>query len=70
MSRSDLKVGDVLVLCTDGLTKHVSDEQLALRLREMTSSEQVARALLADAIAGGGTDNITVLVLRGKVDGD
>ena len=70
VSRSDLKVGDVLVLCTDGLTKHVSDEQIAARLREMTSSEQVARALLADALAAGGTDNITVLVLRGKVDGN
>jgi protein phosphatase len=70
VSRSDLKTGDVLVLCTDGLTKHVSDEQIALRLREMTSSEQAARALLADALAAGGTDNITVLVLRGKVDGN
>jgi protein phosphatase len=67
VSRSDLKTGDVLLLCTDGLTKHVSDEQIAERMRQMTSSEQTARALLQDALDAGGSDNVTVLVLTGKV---
>jgi len=54
----------VHLLCTDGLTKHVGDEQIADRLRTMTSSRQACEALLQDALDGGGTDNITVIVGR------
>ena len=61
---SDLKPGDLLMLCTDGLTKHVSDERIAARLAGLTSSEQAARQLVDDALADGGTDNVTVVVLR------
>ena len=64
VSRFDLKLGDKMLLCTDGLTKHVSDEQIERRMAELTSSEQAARALLQDALDGGGSDNVTVLVLR------
>lgn len=67
VSKTDLKTGDILVLCTDGLTKHVSGDVIAERIRTMTSSEQAARALVADTMAGGGTDNVTVLVLRARV---
>jgi len=56
--------GDVHLLCSDGLTKHVSDERIAERLRSMTSAKQACEALLQDALDGGGTDNITVLVGR------
>lgn len=58
--------GNVHLMCTDGLTKHVSDAQIAERLRTMTSAKQVCEALLEDALAGGGTDNITILVGRVK----
>ena len=68
VSRVDLRPGDLLVLCTDGLTKHVSDEQIVKRLHGLASSEQAARALLQDALDAGGTDNVTVLVLRNKLD--
>ena len=54
----------VHLLCSDGLTKHVGDEQIADRLRNMTSSHQVCQALLQDALDGGGTDNITIIVGR------
>jgi len=64
VSRFDLKLGDKMLLCTDGLTKHVSDEQIERRMAALTSSEQAARALLQDALDGGGSDNVTVLVLR------
>ena len=56
--------GSVLLLCSDGLTKHVSDDEIAEHLRTMTSSEQVCRALVELALARGGTDNITVLAGR------
>ncbi len=56
--------GNVHLLCSDGLTKHVSDEQIAARLGAMTSAKQVCEALLQDALDGGGTDNITIVVRR------
>lgn len=54
----------VHLLCSDGLTKHVSDEKIADRLRTMTSARQVCEQLLQDALDGGGTDNITVCIGR------
>ena len=52
------------LLCTDGLTKHVTDERIAECLRTMTSSQQVCEQLLAEALEGGGTDNISIIVCR------
>ncbi|MFL5630251.1 MAG: PP2C family protein-serine/threonine phosphatase, partial [Gemmatimonadaceae bacterium] len=54
----------VHLLCTDGLTRHVSDERIAERLGEMTSAKEVCEQLLQDALDGGGTDNITIVVGR------
>jgi serine/threonine protein phosphatase PrpC len=56
----------VLLLCSDGLTKHVTDAEIAERLRTMSSSEQVCRDLLALALERGGSDNITILVGRAR----
>ena len=52
------------LMCSDGLTKHVSDERIAERLSNMTSARQVCEQLLQDALDGGGTDNITIIVGR------
>ena len=60
---------NVHLICTDGLTKHVSDERLAERLGAMTSPQQVCEQLLADALEGGGTDNITIIVGRAVARG-
>ena len=56
--------GNVGLLCSDGLTQHVSDEQIAHRLRTMSGAKQACEQLVQDALDGGGTDNITVLVGR------
>jgi serine/threonine protein phosphatase PrpC len=56
--------GTIVLLCSDGLTKHVPDDRIAERLADVTSSRQVAEALLQDALDGGGTDNITIVVGR------
>lgn len=56
--------GTVHLLCTDGLTKHVSDERIRERLTTMTSAEQACRDLLQDALDDGGTDNVTIIVGR------
>jgi len=60
----DRQWNDVGLLCSDGLTKHVSDEQIKHRLATMTSARQVCEALIEDALEDGGSDNITVLVGR------
>lgn len=65
VSRIDLDhPGLVLLLCSDGLTKHVTDERIAAEMGKMTSSEQLCRALCELALEDGGSDNITVLATR------
>ena len=64
VTRFEMTWGNVLLLCSDGVTKHVSDERLRERLRTMTSAKQVCEDLLQDALEGGGSDNITVIVGR------
>jgi serine/threonine protein phosphatase PrpC len=64
VTRLDAKWGNVVLLCSDGLTNHVSDERIRDRLRSMTSAQQVCEDLLEEALAGGGTDNITLIVAR------
>ena len=56
--------GRVMLLCSDGLTKHVSDARIAEVLGAMESSEQGCRTLLDMALEDGGSDNITILVGR------
>ena len=55
---------NVHLLCSDGLTKHVTDDRIRERLLAMTSARQVCEALLQDALDGGGRDNITIVVGR------
>ena len=56
--------GDVVLLCSDGLTKHVSDDLIEERIRSMTDCRQLAERLLEDALEGGGSDNIAIVVGR------
>jgi serine/threonine protein phosphatase PrpC len=60
----DLEPGDSMLLCSDGLSKHVDDERIAAVLGNGTSSEAMSRVLLDEALAAGGTDNITVVVVQ------
>jgi len=52
------------LVCSDGLTRHVTDERIREQLASMTSARQVCEALLQDALDGGGQDNITIIVGR------
>ena len=56
--------GTVVLLCSDGLTKHVSDERIAERLGSLTTCRQACEDLLQDALDDGGTDNITIIIGR------
>jgi PPM family protein phosphatase len=64
VTRFAMSWGHVLLLCSDGLTRHVSDERIGEVLRSMTSARQACETLLQDALEGGGSDNITVVVGR------
>jgi protein phosphatase len=64
LSHLELEAGDVLLMCTDGLTKHVSTEAIARILQDQPSAEAASDALVEAALAGGGTDNVTALVAR------
>ena len=63
-STVDLRGGDVLLLCSDGLTKHVSDDRIGEILETSETAEKACRALVAAALEGGGTDNVTAVVCR------
>jgi len=60
----DLAPGDTLLLCTDGWTKHLSDEQIEATLARADSAVSTSTKLVEDALAAGGTDNVTVVVVQ------
>lgn len=61
---ADLTWDDVMLLCTDGLTRHVSDQEIEAELKRIQSAEQSCRRLLKLALERGGTDNVTVVIGR------
>jgi PPM family protein phosphatase len=56
--------GDSLLLCSDGLTDLVPDDRIRAVLRADTDPAVACRALVELALAGGGHDNVTVIVAR------
>lgn len=56
--------GDVYVLCSDGLTGMISDDELAAIMRGSGSLEEAAADLVRAANQSGGKDNITVVLFR------
>jgi len=56
--------GDVFVLCSDGLTTHIGDEEIARRLSDEQDLEAAAADLVDAANRAGGVDNVTVLLIR------
>lgn len=56
--------GALILMCSDGLTKHVNDAELAEHIKVMKSSEQLAKDLLELALSRGGSDNITIIAGR------
>jgi len=60
----ELRGGDALLLCTDGLHGLVSDDEIRACFADCQSPEGVASALLDRALDAGGLDNVTVLVAQ------
>ena len=60
----DVKSGDRLLLCSDGLTEELADEKIAYYLQENTINEKAALSLIEGAKEQGGHDNITVVIVE------
>lgn len=62
--------GDVFLLCTDGLTAHVTDSEIET-VALSAPPQQVCETLLGIVLARGGTDNVTIVVVKmGDAPGD
>ena len=59
-----LDEGDVLILCTDGLSGMISDERIA-EIYQTTQFEALAQKYIDEANNNGGSDNITVVIMKG-----
>jgi serine/threonine protein phosphatase PrpC len=59
-----VRAGDLLLLCSDGLTSMISEETIAEILVAAGSLEAAARSLIEQANQAGGRDNITVVLFR------
>jgi protein phosphatase len=60
--------GDVFLLCSDGLTTMVGDDEILQALRDTESLEEAAKTLVKAANRRGGEDNITIVLFT--VDAD
>jgi serine/threonine protein phosphatase PrpC len=68
LSKVELRRGDRLMMCSDGLVGVVSDEEIAAVVGSIDEPAEAARILIEMANGAGGPDNITVIVAH--VDGE
>ena len=69
LTHQEIRRGDVLVLCSDGLSGQVKKEEIAETASRASDLAQAGERLIAMANARGGPDNITVVVARFDGDG-
>ena len=64
VSEADVQAGDMLLLCTDGLSNMVAEEDITRTLMQAPSPQAAADRLVQMAVKSGGRDNITAVVAR------
>ncbi len=62
--------GDVLLVCTDGVSDPLRSEAIAWELAASESAAEAAQHLIDAASAAGGWDNATAIVVRNATGGD
>ncbi len=60
----EVKKGDKFLLCSDGLTDMLEDDEIQMILSENESCEEITKALVEAALKNGGKDNVTVIVVN------
>ncbi len=60
----DLQDGDMFLLCSDGLTEHNSDDDLARALGSGMAPQAICNGLITQTLDRGAKDNVTAVVLR------
>jgi len=66
LSEGDLLSGDKFLLCSDGLTEEVEDSIIEEIMSKPIHPQEITDHLIVAALKGGGSDNITVLVIENK----
>jgi protein phosphatase len=61
--------GDVVLLCTDGLTEMLRDAEIAEILLQEPDPQRACEELIARANRAGGRDNVTALIAHFSADG-
>ncbi len=64
----NLEPGDLMLLCSDGLTAMLRDAEIAAHLARTSNLDELADLLIAEANARGGVDNITVVLVDPEVE--
>ena len=64
-----LQLGDLFLLCSDGLTTMLTDDEILARVRTPGRLEEICSRLVRDANARGGYDNVSVVLIRAE-DGE
>jgi serine/threonine protein phosphatase PrpC len=67
MTHGPLLPGDVFVLCSDGLTTHVGDSEIAACVNQ-SDPQQACDRLVALTLERGATDNVTIVIVRYDLD--
>lgn len=62
MYEINVETGDRLLVCSDGLSSMIEDEQIEAVMRRVPDPQRCASQLVNEAIAAGGHDNVTVIV--------
>lgn len=64
----DLQPGDFILLCSDGLTNMVDDEEIGRIIKSEYELDQKAEALLSEANSRGGMDNVSVIIIDPQIE--
>jgi serine/threonine protein phosphatase PrpC len=67
VQKIDLETGDVVLLCSDGLTDMLDDRRIAAILQAEREPKSACERLVTEANGLGGQDNITAIVTRFEV---
>jgi PPM family protein phosphatase len=68
LAPTELQPDDQVLLCSDGLTGPVDDDEIARVLHDEPDADSACQALIDAANANGGPDNVTVVLLRAEPD--